>query len=53
VQEIFDEVTEEQLHPAWSYDLNTVLSTLEAILLQCQEIALLEEKLTEVRHVSL
>lgn len=48
LQEIFDEVTEEQLLPVWSYELSSLLSTLTALLAQCQEIATLEEKITEV-----
>lgn len=41
-------MTEAQLLPAWSYDLRAVLSTLDALLAQCREIASLEEKLAEV-----
>lgn len=47
-QEIFDEVSEEQLQPAWSYDLSAVLTTLEALLAHCHEVAALEGKIAEV-----
>jgi len=48
-QEIFDEVSEEQLLPSWSYELRTVLDTLAVLLAQGAEVGLLEEKITEVR----
>jgi hypothetical protein len=48
LQEIFDEVTEEQLLPAWGYDLAAVLDALTALLRHCEEIADLEDRLAEV-----
>jgi hypothetical protein len=49
MQEIFDEVTEEQLAPAWSYDLNSVLAVLAEALQQSHQISALEDHLAEVR----
>lgn len=45
-------MNEEQLRPAWGYDLNCVLSVLGDLLLQCHEISSLEEKLAEVSGVA-
>lgn len=45
-------MTEEQLLPCWSYSLPALLETLSALLAQCHEISLLEEKITEVLHCS-
>ena len=50
MQEIFDEVTEDQLLPAWSYELAAVLEVLSVLLVQGAEVGVLEEKITEVMN---
>lgn len=47
-QEIFDEVTEDQLLPVWSYELAAVLEVLSVLLVQGAEVGVLEEKIAEV-----
>ena len=41
-------MSEEELLPSWSYDLTAMLDALSSLLAHCEEIAVLEEKLTEV-----
>lgn len=41
-------MTEDQLLPAWSYELAAVLEVLNELLVQGAEVGVLEEKITEV-----
>ena len=41
-------MTEDQLLPAWSYELAAVLEVLSVLLVQGAEVGVLEEKITEV-----